>query len=168
MKDEKRNPIGYWTATRMEEEQQHAEETEAAGESHSTQEQAAQEHFETGGWQQDAEETVNDEERMNDLLDKEEEFTNKKGLSRIRKQLMLLWDYVKAVTSGDYTDYSMWAYLKIVAGLLYVVSPLDLIPDFFPWVGWADDIAVIIFIVGDQVKDELATFANWKKQKQAA
>lgn len=165
MKSEKRNPIGYRTATRMEEERSSAEELQKT---HSAQEQAAQDHFETGGWQNDAEQTINDEERMNDLLDKEEEFTNKKGLSRIRKQLILLWDYVKAVTAGDYTDYSMWAYLKIVAGLLYVVNPFDLIPDFFPWVGWADDIAVIIFIVGDKVKDELDAFAAWQARRVAA
>lgn len=161
MKNDERNPIGYRTTTRMEQQQAIGDNVEEQ----SPKDQAAQDHFENGGWQQDAEETVKDEERMNDLLGKEQEFTNKKGLSRIRKQLVLLWDYVRAVTAGDYTDYSMWAYLKIVAGLLYVVSPFDLIPDFFPWVGWADDIAVIIFIVGDQVKDELAAFANWREQQ---
>ncbi len=158
-----KNPIGYWTATRMEEEQQHAEED---GESRSTQEQAAQDHFETGGWQDDAEQTVNDEERMNDLLDKEEEFTNKKGLSRIREQLILLWNYVRAVMSGDYTDYSAWAFVKATAGLLYVVSPFDLIPDFFPWVGWADDILVIGYVC-NLLMNELDAFAAWRKQQQA-
>ncbi len=163
MKKEKRNPIGYWTATRMEEEQQHAEE---GGESRSTQEQAAQDHFETGGWQDDAEQTVNDEERMNDLLDKEEEFTNKKGLSRIREQLILLWNYVRAVMSGDYTDYSAWAFVKATAGLLYVISPFDLIPDFFPWVGWADDILVIGYVC-NLLMNELDAFAAWRKRQQA-
>ena len=125
------------------------EEQQAIGDNVETQspkEQAVQDHFENGSWQNDAEETVNDEEQMNDLLDKEEEFTNKKGLSRIRKQLMLLWDYVRAVMSGDYTEYSAWAFVKATAGLLYVVSPFDLIPDFFPWVGWADDILVIGYV----------------------
>lgn len=162
MKNEERKQIGYWTATRMEE-QQHSHK---AGEATSSQEQAAQDHFETGGWQDDAEQTVNDEERMNDLLDKEEEFTNKKGLSRIRKQLILLWDYVRAVMSGDYTDYSAWAFVKATAGLLYVVSPFDLIPDFFPWVGWADDILVIGYVC-NLLMNELEAFAAWQKQQRA-
>lgn len=170
MKDEKRNPIGYWTATRMEEERQNAEEAGAAagaGESHSTQEQAAQDHFEAGGWQSDAEETVHDKERMNDLLDKEEAFTSKKGLSRIRKQLILLWSYVKAVMSGEYADYSAWAFVKATAGLLYVVSPFDLIPDFFPWVGWADDVVVIMYVC-NLLGTELKAFSDWQVQRQMA
>jgi len=171
MKDEKRNPIGYRTVTRMEEERQEVEETmtdEATENQRSAQEQAAQDHFETGGWQDDAEKTVNDKKRMDDLCDKEEEFTHKKGLSRIRKQLILLWSYVKAVVSGKYTGYSTWAFVKATAGLLYVVSPFDMIPDFFPWVGWADDVVVILYVC-NLLGDELKTFSEWQvRQRMAA
>lgn len=163
MKSEKRNPIGYRNATRMEEERNNAEESQKP---HSAQEQAAQDHFATSGWQDDAEQTINDEERMNALLDKEEEFTNKKGLSRIRKQLMLLWSYLNAVMSGEYEDYSAWAFVKATAALLYVVSPLDLIPDFFPWVGWADDVLVIGYVC-NLLMNELDTFAAWQAQRVA-
>ncbi len=169
MKDEKRNPIGYWSATRMEAERQDVEEPKTAEETEnprSAQEQAARDHFETGGWQNDAEKTVNDKERMDDLCDKEEEFTHKKGLSRIRKQLILLWSYVKAVVSGEYTDYSAWAFVKATAGLLYVVSPFDLIPDFFPWVGWADDVLVVLYVC-NLLNTELEKFAAWQNQQQA-
>lgn len=162
MKNEKNSPIGYRTVTRMEEERQHVEETE----SRATEEQAAQDHFEKGGWQDDAEKTVNDKERMNDLLGKEEKFTNKKGLSRIRKQLILLWNYVKAVVSGDYADYSTWAFVKATAGLLYVVSPFDLVPDFFPWVGWADDVLVVMYVC-NLLNTELEKFAAWQNRQQA-
>lgn len=164
MKDEKRNPIEYWSATRMEAKRQDVEETENP---RSAQEQAARDHFETGGWQNDAEKTVNDKERMDDLCDKEEEFTHKKGLSRIRKQLILLWSYVKAVVSGEYTDYSAWAFVKATAGLLYVVSPFDLIPDFFPWVGWADDVLVVMYVC-NLLNTELEKFAAWQAQRQMA
>ena len=30
----------------------------------------------------------------------------------------------------------------IILALLYIISPIDLIPDFIPVVGWADDLAV--------------------------
>lgn len=55
MKSEKRNPIGYRTTTRMEEERNGAEESQMP---HSAKEQAAQDHFETGSWQNDAEQTI--------------------------------------------------------------------------------------------------------------
>jgi len=30
----------------------------------------------------------------------------------------------------------------LIAALLYIISPIDLIPDVIPVVGWADDLAV--------------------------
>lgn len=34
---------------------------------------------------------------------------------------------------------SMWLYLTPLLGMLYILSPLDIIPDFLPLVGWIDD-----------------------------
>ena len=167
MRKMKRNPIGYRTVTRMEEESAGYNEEQARNKNRTTaSEQVAQDHFETGDWQDDAEQTINDKKRMNDLLDKEQEFTNKTGLKRIRKQLILLWSYVKAIMSGDYVDYSAWAFIKATAGLLYVVCPFDLIPDFFPWVGWADDILVIGYVC-NLLMNELDAFAAWQKRRVA-
>ena len=164
MEENKRNPIGYRNSTRMEAENRMNDEQTAQGatsQSANAQEQAARDHFENGGWQDAAREVFEDTERTNDLLDKEEEFSNKKGLSRVRRQLRLLWAYLRAVVSGEYTDYSAWACVKAVAGLLYVVSPLDLIPDFFPWVGWADDVLVVMYVC-NLLHNELEKFAAWQ------
>ena len=164
MKEMKRNPIGYRTVTRMEEESAGRNEERAQHEGPAEERTTASE---AGGWQREAEETAADEERMADLGGKREEFTRKKGLSRVRQQLVLLWEYLSAVTSGRYKEYSTWAYLKVVACLLYVVSPFDLIPDFFPWVGWLDDIAVVIYVCG-LVKEELDIFSIWQARQRMA
>jgi uncharacterized membrane protein YkvA (DUF1232 family) len=37
--------------------------------------------------------------------------------------------------------------LFILAGLLYVLSPIDIVPDFIPILGWLDDIGVIGFLI---------------------
>jgi hypothetical protein len=37
--------------------------------------------------------------------------------------------------------------LPIIASLLYVVSPIDAMPDFLPGVGWLDDLLVIGFLL---------------------
>ena len=152
MEENKRNPIGYRNSTRME------------AENRMNDEQTAQEHFENGGWEDKAREVFEDDERTNELLDKEEEFSNTKGLSRVRRQLTLLWAYLRAIVSGEYTDYSVWACMKAVAGLLYVVSPLDLIPDFFPWVGWADDVLVVMYVC-NLLHNELEQFAAWQNEQ---
>jgi len=38
-------------------------------------------------------------------------------------------------------------FLPIIASVLYVLSPIDAIPDFLPGVGWLDDLLVIGFLL---------------------
>ena len=33
----------------------------------------------------------------------------------------------------------------VVFAMLYVISPLDLIPDFIPVIGWLDDLGVLVW-----------------------
>jgi uncharacterized membrane protein YkvA (DUF1232 family) len=35
-----------------------------------------------------------------------------------------------------------WIVLILVLALLYIISPIDIIPDPIPVVGWVDDVAV--------------------------
>lgn len=35
----------------------------------------------------------------------------------------------------------------VVLGLLYVISPIDLLPDVIPVLGWCDDIGVIGIVI---------------------
>jgi uncharacterized membrane protein YkvA (DUF1232 family) len=38
----------------------------------------------------------------------------------------------------------MWAKTIIVGALGYFISPIDAVPDFIPFVGFADDLAVLV------------------------
>lgn len=40
------------------------------------------------------------------------------------------------------------SYAILGAAILYVVSPIDAIPDFIPFLGWIDDAWVITMVVG--------------------
>ena len=52
----------------------------------------------------------------------------------------------------------------IVLGLLYFVLPIDIIPDFLPVIGFADDLSVLIAIF-NSVKHEVEFFLEWEKTK---
>ena len=110
---------------------------------------------------------MNDYEKMDELKSKKNKFLNNPALSKIRDSLCLLWRYLEAVTSKRYTDYSLWALTKIVAVLLYVVNPLDLIPDVIFWAGWLDDMLAVAYIIS-LTTEELDKFQEWEKRTAVA
>jgi uncharacterized membrane protein YkvA (DUF1232 family) len=62
-------------------------------------------------------------------------------LSRFRKELVLLW--TAFIAAG--TPIHLRALILLVP--LYLISPIDLIPDFIPFLGWLDDLIVVPFLV---------------------
>lgn len=71
--------------------------------------------------------------------------------------VLLLVQLVKANIDGTYTAVKKDNLVKIVAGLIYFVLPLDFIPDFLPIIGFTDDFALIVWIISI-VKQELDLF----------
>ena len=51
--------------------------------------------------------------------------------------------------------------LVITVALLYLISPVDFIPDIIPLLGFADDIALLAFASG-LIKDDLEDYRVWK------
>jgi len=119
--------------------------------------------LENGKWQEEAKQTMNDREKMEALKNKKNKFLNNPALSKIRDSLCLLWRYLEAVTSKRYTNYSVWALTKIIAVLIYVVNPFDLIPDVIFWAGWLDDILAVGYIIS-LTTEELEKFQDWEKR----
>lgn len=48
----------------------------------------------------------------------------------------------------------------IVATVVYVISPLDAIPDLVPILGWVDDVAIIGYALG-RLKSEVIKYQKW-------
>ena len=93
--------------------------------------------FKNSAWIKKAEDYVKNPERLKGLIAKCGTYIGKEGLSSVKENLLLLISYVKDIAVGKYKDYDVANLAIIVAALLYVVSPIDLIPDFLP-VGFAD------------------------------
>jgi len=81
--------------------------------------------------------------------------------SEFKAQVNILMRMVKAYYKGEYRRLPAAALLKILGGLIYFVWILDLIPDFIPVLGLADDIAVIVWVYNG-IKSELEEFELWE------
>ncbi|MFA6278158.1 MAG: YkvA family protein [Pedobacter sp.] len=82
-------------------------------------------------------------------------------LTDIWDQLLLLFEVAKAYSNGSYTAIPKGSIVAIVGGLLYFISPLDLIPDFIAGLGFVDD-ALILSLVYKQVAKDLEKYLSWK------
>jgi uncharacterized membrane protein YkvA (DUF1232 family) len=50
----------------------------------------------------------------------------------------------------------------VLLGLIYFLSPIDIVPDFLGFIGFADDFSVILAIYA-KVKDEVQEFLEWER-----
>lgn len=84
-------------------------------------------------------------------------------MSRLIEQLKALLRLIRAYATGEYRDVSWESMILIVAAVIYVVSPLDLIPDFIPVIGYLDDVTVVSFAL-KIVRDELDEYLAWERE----
>jgi len=55
----------------------------------------------------------------------------------------LLFSIIKNYINGVYKEIPFWSLAAVTFALIYVINPIDLIPDFIPVVGYIDDVLVI-------------------------
>ncbi|NML64777.1 DUF1232 domain-containing protein [Hymenobacter sp. RP-2-7] len=71
---------------------------------------------------------------------------------------------VRSYASGDYRELKTTTIISGLAVLLYVLAPVDLIPDFIPVVGWLDDLSLVSWFAG-KFHTELAQFRAWEDRQ---
>ncbi|MBR7719212.1 DUF1232 domain-containing protein [Microvirga sp. SRT04] len=69
---------------------------------------------------------------------------------------------VRSYISGDYRDISTSTIISGLAVLLYVLSPIDLVPDFIPVVGFLDDLSLVSWFVV-KFQTEITKFRDWEQ-----
>lgn len=83
-------------------------------------------------------------------------------IQQAKDKLATLLRLVKAYAVGDYRSVSWTNLVMIVAAIIYFLSPLDLIPDFFAGLGYIDDATILSWTLR-AIGDELSTFSEWEK-----
>jgi uncharacterized membrane protein YkvA (DUF1232 family) len=84
-------------------------------------------------------------------------------LTPVKADLQMLLRLLRAYGEGEYRDVSGTNLALAGLGLFYLVSPLDVLPDFIPG-GFADDAAVVGFII-KKVRSELVKFEAWERER---
>ena len=96
---------------------------------------------------------------VNEAMEKASKYKNQ--LEKVWEYLQLFFSIVKDYINGNYKEIPIKTIISIVASLLYLISPIDLIPDFILGVGLIDDVFVIGLVISG-VKFDLDKYKDWK------
>ena len=108
-----------------------------------------------------------DHEKISDLIgsvaDKMSDMDeNKRRASDFFKKIGTLLRMLRAYINGNYRQIPFKSLLMIIGALIYFMMPIDLIPDFIPVTGLADDIT-IIFLVFGSINEDIQAFLEFEQ-----
>lgn len=99
------------------------------------------------------------------LLTNEEEIEKKlagaNSLSKYVELGKLMISMVKDIKRGHYKSVPWFVIATIVMSLLYILNPMDLVPDFIPGIGYLDDLAVLSIGMG-WIESDIHRYLDWK------
>ena len=67
-----------------------------------------------------------------------------------------------AFATGNYRYISKKAAIGIIIAFLYLLSPIDMIPDFFSIFSFVDD-ALVLGLIAHLLREDLDKFNNWNE-----
>ncbi len=88
-------------------------------------------------------------------------FSETNSLSKYKELGKVLIGMLKDVKNGVYHEVPWFTIATVVMALLYLLNPLDIIPDFIPGLGYIDDMAVLSIGMG-WIQSDLHKYLDWK------
>ena len=113
------------------------------------------------------------EEDVKETLGKEDEikklFKRVKVLAKYCNDLCEIFELLRDRVAGVYKETPWKTIAALTGALIYVLSPIDLILDFIPFIGFLDD-AVVIGLAIKLAQPDLEKYRTWKanRKEQAA
>lgn len=117
----------------------------------------------------EAAEIIDNPDKWESFREKVEHFMHE--VYRIPVLGELVDDIVSMVQMADsyvkkeYTAVPLSSIISIIGALIYLLSPIDLIPDVIPVIGYADDAAVVLLVLRLGVGHDLVKYKLWQEQQ---
>ncbi|AMO68259.1 hypothetical protein DOK_04633 [gamma proteobacterium BDW918] len=89
--------------------------------------------------------------------------TNNASLAPYINQVKILFNLVQDYVKGDYREVPWWSLGSISTALLYILMPMDALPDYIPVAGFLDD-AVVLKLCLDMVAKDLTKYLEFKQE----
>ena len=125
-------------------------------------EKEAKEELEKG--YEKAEELLKDQDKLERVLRRlENKLKNIPVAGKKLAMVPMMISLVKSYVKKEYTDIPIGTIVAVISALVYVLSPIDLIPDIIPGVGYIDDTAVVaacLLLVGSDIEE----YQKWRTE----
>ncbi len=110
-----------------------------------------------------AKEIYNDKDKFRKLIDKSIKRTSGKHLFKsISHDLKIIFSLAHDFIGGRYRNIGKFNILLIIVSLIYLLNPLDIIPDFLIGFGFIDDLTIITYLI-TKIKGELDKYEKWRE-----
>ena len=86
---------------------------------------------------------------------------NHPNWKKYKDKIILMFQMLKDVEQKKYPETPWKTIAAMIFTILYIINPLDLVPDFIPFLGYLDDITVFSFVL-KLINDDLLDYENWK------
>ncbi len=106
---------------------------------------------------------MNDTDKITDFFKTiEKSFEKYPRFSEKVSNIPVLVQMVKSYVSVEYREIPVRSIIAIVSALVYWVSPIDLIPDPIPVLGFVDDVKVISICI-ELVDKDIVAYKKWRE-----
>ena len=99
---------------------------------------------------------INEKQTIQDKLSKSPK------LERFRPDIALFISLAKDYYQGNYRSIPYKSISAGIISLLYILNPIDIIPDFIPVIGYIDDVLILTFCL-KMVEKDLQKYQKWQQ-----
>lgn len=114
-----------------------------------------------------AKKIIDDKDKVKEVLAKAKKIFKKLSniplLGRYLNDIAMLCDMISDYIDKSYTVVPIATIICILASIIYLVSPIDLLPDTLPGIGYLDDIGLMGVII-EALSNDINSYREWKTE----